>query len=305
MPEQGLGERGQRDAMDQGKLRIRNSLDQLEGSLPPLVTMPVSLELWDKVSPLRAAGQDLLVLVDQKQRANGGGGFMQQPIEPLEQHIYADDPHQHLVLHYGLRQGNHLALPGKIFVGARYDGALAGVLLFQGILPVRFQIDGAMKAKLAGGDPGVEIDKVIYPGEVEPGNLVPQQFAGGGEQGRQTERQMQSGFSLAARGRQSAQPGQIAAEPGGQVGGNLVQRESLLRICVQGLIKLASQRRLRIAAQPLLGLATHGLEHGFHLLELGSQTGGHVEGIALVEFGDLFQSLMEGEGKQQYDEGTK
>ncbi len=42
------------------------------------------------------------MLVDQKQGADAGGGFAQQLLQPGEQHVDADDAHQHLILHDGL-----------------------------------------------------------------------------------------------------------------------------------------------------------------------------------------------------------
>ncbi|MOA66257.1 hypothetical protein D3C78_1929580 [compost metagenome] len=55
------------------------------------------------------------------------------------------------------------------------------------------------------------------------------------------------------------------------------------------------QGRLGVAAQPLLGLATHGFEQGIYLLILGSQLRCRAYGVALVQLGDLAKGVLQGE----------
>ncbi|MNH10876.1 hypothetical protein D3C76_935100 [compost metagenome] len=200
----------------------------------------------------------------------------------------------------GLGQGDHLPFAGKILIGARQRGVLGGRVAGQCLLPVRLVVDAGVETKFIGGHPGVEIDEVVGAGEIDPGHGLVQQLAGGREQGREAERQVYSGLPFAARGGQGAQPGQVADEGRGQIDGDAIQAEVPARIGLQRRIKLAREGRLGVAAQPLFGLAAHGLEKGLHSLVLAAELGRGIDDVTPVQLGDLAQGVLQGEQQQQH-----
>ncbi|MNI57092.1 hypothetical protein D3C73_1121330 [compost metagenome] len=110
---------------------------------------------------------------------------------------------------------------------------------------------------------------------------------------------MKSVFSLAAWGRQRALTGQIASEAGRQIGRHLVQRDPERRRDLQSPVELVGQGGLGMAAQAFLGLTTHGFKKGLHLLELGSQPGSRVDGVASIQVGDLGEGVLQRERQQE------
>ncbi|MNH05941.1 hypothetical protein D3C79_652930 [compost metagenome] len=281
--------------MDQGQRGAGDGVHELEGALLPVILiLQLARELGRRRTGL-AASQDLLVCIGQKQGARLGAGFMQSLFEMAEQDVDAEHPHHFSGVEDGLGQGDHLALPGEVLIGVRQGGVPAVGGLVQGIQPVGLLVNSGVETKLAGRHPGIEIDKVIHPGEIKPGHVFGEQLGGGREQGREAQRQVDGAFPLAARCRQRPLAGQVADQTGGQVDGHSVQGHAQRRIDPQGTVELVGQGRLGVAAQPLLGLATHGFEQGIYLLILGSQLRCRAYGVALVQLGDLAKGVLQGE----------
>ena len=148
----------------------------------------------------RTAGQHLMILIEQQILPQRRRQLIELLLQAGEQHIHADHPHQGAVLVEGLRHGDHGAESEKVFVRAGENRSLVRRAGRQRILPEVLLVKGLVEAKPAGGLPGVEVDKVVHPDEVDPGDLLGQVFAGGGQQGGEAQCQMHARLPLAARG---------------------------------------------------------------------------------------------------------
>ena len=76
----------------------------------------------------------------------------------------------------------------------------------------------------------------------------------------------------------------------------------MLPVGLQRLIELAREHGLGIAAQALLRLAAHGLKEGLHPLVLAAELGRGVDGVTLVDLGNLAKRMLQGEQQQQQAE---
>lgn len=243
--------------------------------------------------------------VEQEQGANPGGEAVQGLRQRDGLDVDAEQANDLAALGNGLGEGDHLPPSGKILVGAREHGVLQVGMPGHRLLPVGLAVNHGIEAKLAGWHPGIEVDEIVRTGEVDPGHVPVQQLAGRGEQGGEAEGEMYSGLPLAAVMGQRALPGQVADEGGGQIDGDAIQVDAVLPVGLQRLIKLAREHGLGIAAQALLRLAAHGLKEGLHPLVLAAELGRGVDGVTLVDLGNLAKRMLQGEQQQQQAEAQQ
>ncbi|MNH01912.1 hypothetical protein D3C79_611370 [compost metagenome] len=118
LPQQHLQQGQQRDAVDQGERRSGNGVDQLQGTLLPVIPFPRGFpgQRWCRAG--LTAGQDLPVLIDQKQGANLGGETAQGLLQGTGLNVDAEQTDDLVTLGDGLGQGDHLSPAGKILIWA-------------------------------------------------------------------------------------------------------------------------------------------------------------------------------------------